>query len=64
MLPKSFFPGGKELSPGNSCRVVIDEVFEDQVTVRYGHESESEEPEAAAPAVAQPIDEEMQAMMA
>lgn len=55
LLPKSFFPPEKDLTPGSVCRVRVEEVQEDQVLVSYQHD-ESQEPEAA-PAL--PPDEQM-----
>lgn len=60
LLPKSFFPAEKELSPGNTCQIEIAEVFDDQVSVIYRHDA-AEEP-AALPGP--PVDEEMQSYMA
>lgn len=58
LLPKSFFPAEKELSPGNTCQIEIAEVFDDQVSVIYRHDA-AEEPEVPSA----PIDEEMAGYM-
>lgn len=61
MLPKSFFPAGKDLKPGSTCKVKVDSVQEDQVVVAYVHDEEpvEEAPEVAAP----PMDAEMSGFM-
>lgn len=42
LLPKSFFEG-KDLEPGTVCRVKIEKVYDDQVSVKYlPHEAESD----------------------
>jgi len=59
LLPKSFFPGDKDLTPGSVCQVRVEEVQEDQVLVSYQHD-ESQAAAQEAPAVeAPPMDEEM-----
>ena len=45
LIPKSFFPGDKTLEPGNECKVRIERVMDDQVSVTYVAEHEKAEPE-------------------
>lgn len=54
LLPKSFFPGDKDLKPGSTCKVRVEEVQEDQVLVSYQREEESEPEVAPAPAMPPP----------
>jgi hypothetical protein len=53
LLPLDFFQG-KDLKPGDTCTIRVEQVMEDQASVSYmGDESgnsQSEYPEAAAPA--------------
>lgn len=42
LLPKAFF-SGKELTPGNECKVRIQKVYDDQVEVSYVPHSDTEE---------------------
>ena len=59
LLPKSFFPD--EPSPGKVCRIAVEQVLEDQVSVRY---EKSEEGTGEQPAVAEaPRDEELSGYM-
>lgn len=57
LLPKSFFPPDKDLTPGNTCKVKVEEVQEDQVLVTYVRDEETEE--AQAPETMPMRDEEM-----
>jgi len=42
LIPKSFFPGDKELEPGNECTVKVERVLDDQVEVSYSHSKAKE----------------------
>jgi hypothetical protein len=45
ILPKSFFPPEKDLTPGSVCKVRVEEVQDDSVLVSY-EKDESQETEA------------------
>lgn len=62
LLPKSFFPPDKDLTPGNTCKVKVEEVQEDQVLVTYVRD-ESQAARAAETASASPMDDEMASYM-
>lgn len=61
ILPKAFFPPDKELKPGNTCKVRVEEVQGDQVLVTYSHDEAAEESDAAP--AAPTMDEEMAGYM-
>jgi len=42
LLPKSIFPDGKAIAPGETCTVKVEKVYSDQVSVSYVN---SEEPD-------------------
>ena len=64
LLPKSFF-GDKSLEPGKVCKVEIEHVYEDEVSVRYIPHSEAKEddkePEEPEETAAEPESEEAMA---
>jgi len=60
LLPKDFFPSGKPLEPGNTCKVRVEKVLDDQVLVAYEKSDESKDTEEVEEAeVESPMDEMM-----
>jgi len=43
LLPKTFFPDADALKPGKTCKVRVEKVYGDQVSVSYVKSDEGEE---------------------
>ena len=43
LLPKNFFPDADALKPGETCKVRVEKVYGDQVSVSYVKSDEGEE---------------------
>lgn len=63
VLPKSFFPGGKELAPGSECTVRVERVHDDSVEVSYSQSEEELPVEEELGSAPEPVGEGMEELM-